>query len=193
MPSIRASDGERGGRGDLIQAVRGNENKHFARMPTPIKNDAEKRGEFNIMDPRNGLGAAVKRLQTVVADDAVNRKAGKFNSRGEPKLSAQVLRLQTLTSSNKVRSEEFAAGRSPSIREVIGGALNPEWVEWFMGWPIGWTALELLATDRFRPWCVSHGISWDPNPRHSHPHPHCPMKNGKDEEEDKDEDEEKAA
>lgn len=33
-----------------------------------------------------------------------------------------------------------------------GGQLNPDWVEWLMGWPIGWTALEPLATDRFQKW-----------------------------------------
>lgn len=30
-----------------------------------------------------------------------------------------------------------------------GGKLNPEWVEWLMGWPIGWTDLKPLATDKF--------------------------------------------
>lgn len=44
-----------------------------------------------------------------------------------------------------------------NLGEVIGGALNPPWVEWLMGWPIEWTALEPLATDRFRQWCDSHG------------------------------------
>jgi hypothetical protein len=34
-PTVRASDGERGGRGDLIQAVRGNQNSHFKPYPTP--------------------------------------------------------------------------------------------------------------------------------------------------------------
>ena len=29
-----------------------------------------------------------------------------------------------------------------------GGTLNPEWVEWLMGWPIGWTELKRSATDR---------------------------------------------
>ena len=33
-----------------------------------------------------------------------------------------------------------------------GGKLNPDWVEWLMQWPIGWTALKPLATDRFRLW-----------------------------------------
>ena len=26
---------------------------------------------------------------------------------------------------------------------VVGGALNPRWVEWLMGFPVGWTALDL--------------------------------------------------
>jgi hypothetical protein len=28
-----------------------------------------------------------------------------------------------------------------------GGRLNPEWVEWLMGWPIGWTACEPAETE----------------------------------------------
>ncbi len=36
------------------------------------------------------------------------------------------------------------------------GRLNPRWVEWLMGWPIGWTALEPLGTDRFREWQRQH-------------------------------------
>jgi hypothetical protein len=29
--------------------------------------------------------------------------------------------------------------------EQPGGQLNPDWVEWLMGWPIGWTSLEPMA------------------------------------------------
>ena len=35
--------------------------------------------------------------------------------------------------------------------------LNPVWVEWLMGWPLGWTALKPLATDKFPQWLHSHG------------------------------------
>jgi len=38
-----------------------------------------------------------------------------------------------------------------------GGPLNPTWVEWLMGWPLGWTALEPLAMDRFQQWLRLHG------------------------------------
>jgi hypothetical protein len=30
----------------------------------------------------------------------------------------------------------------------IGGKLNPTWVEWLMGWPLGWTDLKPLGTDK---------------------------------------------
>jgi hypothetical protein len=38
-----------------------------------------------------------------------------------------------------------------------GGALNPTWVEWLMGWPLGWTDLSVSATDKFRLWLRQHG------------------------------------
>jgi hypothetical protein len=33
-----------------------------------------------------------------------------------------------------------------------GGSLNPMWVEWLMGWPLGWTDLKPLAMDKFHSW-----------------------------------------
>ena len=38
-----------------------------------------------------------------------------------------------------------------------GGQLNPMWVEWLMGWPIGWTDLKPLAMDKFQEWLKLHG------------------------------------
>ena len=40
---------------------------------------------------------------------------------------------------------------------VHGGQLNPTWVEWLIGWPLGWTDLSALATDKFQQWLHSHG------------------------------------
>jgi hypothetical protein len=36
-------------------------------------------------------------------------------------------------------------------------SLNPNWVEWLMGWPIGWTDLRPLATARFHNALHLHG------------------------------------
>ncbi len=34
----------------------------------------------------------------------------------------------------------------------VGGTLNPPWIEWLMGWPIGWTDLRPLGMGKFRQW-----------------------------------------
>ena len=94
--------------------------------------------------------------QTPVADDAVNRKIGKWNSRGEPKLSAQVL-FPTPTVCGNYNRKGASSTSGNGLATVVGGPLNPLWVEWLMGWPIGWTALEPLETGRFRQWRNLHG------------------------------------
>ena len=153
-PIIRVQDGERGGRGDLIQAVRGNKNAHFRLWQTPV------------------------------ADDAVDRKKGKWNSRGEPKLSAEVLMWPTPTANcstgaghqgrqgglnlqtavkwatptvcGNYNKKGASAKSGDGLATQAGGALNPDWVEWLMGWPIGWTACEPLETGKFRQWPQWH-------------------------------------
>jgi hypothetical protein len=35
-----------------------------------------------------------------------------------------------------------AGGHSVNLQDQVGGSLNPTWVEWLMGFPLGWTALE---------------------------------------------------
>ncbi len=40
-----------------------------------------------------------------------------------------------------------------------GGQYSPSHAAWFMGWPDSWTCLDRSATDKFRQWCASHGIS----------------------------------
>lgn len=51
-----------------------------------------------------------------------------------------------------VEREAYQLGQqTPPMR------LNPEWVEWLMGWPIGHTGLKPLATDKFREWQQQHG------------------------------------
>jgi len=34
------------------------------------------------------------------------------------------------------------------------GQLNPDWVEWLMGWPIGWTSMESITKLDWRDWSV---------------------------------------
>ena len=34
----------------------------------------------------------------------------------------------------------------PSLDVAVGGKLNPTWVEWLMGFPVGWTDLDASET-----------------------------------------------
>lgn len=36
-----------------------------------------------------------------------------------------------------------------AVEYLSGGRLNPTWVEWLMGFPLGWTALKPLETPSF--------------------------------------------
>ncbi len=56
----------------------------------------------------------------------------------------------------KEKGKQISLGQSVSD---ISGALNPPWVEWLMGWPLGWTDLKPLAMDRFQSWQQQHSIS----------------------------------
>lgn len=131
-------------------------------------------------------GGVLQDWQTPVADDAVNRKKGKWNSRGEPKLSAQVMMPTPTVCGNynrKGASKTSGDGlatyvakwptprchdrkkmsltemdrKSPCLaalvkwptNEKVGGTLNPTWVEWLMGWPIGHTELKHWGTAKF--------------------------------------------
>ena len=38
-----------------------------------------------------------------------------------------------------------------------GGQLNPTWTEWLMGWPLGWTDLKPLETDKCPSALPQHG------------------------------------
>jgi len=41
--------------------------------------------------------------------------------------------------------------------EKKSGRPNPVWIEWLMGWPLGWTDLKPLETDKFQKWLDEHG------------------------------------
>ncbi len=97
-------------------------------LPTPTAHDAHKPHKSDLTARQGGrsLAAAVM-YPTPTCQDAKN---------------------------NGSQSQQLR--KTPPLNAVIGGPLNPEFVEWLMGWPIGWTALEPLATDKFRQWLRSH-------------------------------------
>jgi len=51
----------------------------------------------------------------------------------------------------KVRTDRLDHCLEPYAK----GRLNPDWVEWLMGWPIGWTSLDFMKIDMKRWWNYS--------------------------------------
>ena len=56
----------------------------------------------------------------------------------------------------KAKGQQIRLSTAVSPQGCQGGQLNPEWVEWLMGWPIGWTELKPLEMDKFREWQQQH-------------------------------------
>lgn len=133
-PTVRSTDGERGGRGDLIQAIRGNENSHYKLWPTPNQRDWKDTGATQGNRKSPNLGTMVHQFATPQARDY---RTGSTDRWENPE-------------------------RSRNLNDQIGGKLNPNWVAWLMGWPIEWINCAASATDKFRQWCASHGISCNP-------------------------------
>jgi DNA (cytosine-5)-methyltransferase 1 len=54
-------------------------------------------------------------------------------------------------------SERGGGKKGEQLPNFVGGQLNPTWVEWLMGWPLGWTDLRPLGMDKFQEWRQQHG------------------------------------
>jgi hypothetical protein len=107
----------------------------------------------------DGLHTVLKLLPTLVADDTGSRKT-KYAQGGTP-LSLAVKLLPTherrdFRHPGRSRLERTGGTHGECLPQEIGGPLNPDWCEWFMGWPVGWTALSALAMDKFQEWQQQH-------------------------------------
>lgn len=90
----------------------------------------------------NELGRAVNRTLRVPTPCATDGRKWNRKTRQQRKDQGSSVRLCNMES-------------EPGV--PIGGSLNPDWVEWLMGWPIGWTDSRPLEMDRFQQWLLLHG------------------------------------
>ena len=169
-PTVRASDGERGGRGDLIQAIRGNENKHYKLWPTP---QAYSKGSSSSAPGLTPLDLAVRPEMERHRERAIERRkeaaqrrrwstptAGDSESSGSRNGTSSRANYG-ISLTDAVRGDG-GAGRLPT--PIASGPLNPSWVEWLMGWPVDWTDLESPVD--FAKWesLVTAGQWWTEEP-----------------------------
>ena len=54
----------------------------------------------------------------------------------------------TQESMTRALNKRDSPGLSLIVGAATGGKLNPTWVEWLMGWPLGWTDLKPLEMDK---------------------------------------------
>jgi hypothetical protein len=105
--------------------------------------------------PTNGIGYGS--WQTPTVQDANGRdRHNQRDGTTSPSLLGQA-RMWPTPCTNGLDGGSNSRNAAESRGAMIGGNLNPNWVEWLMGWPIGWTDLKPLETDKFQQWCDSHG------------------------------------
>jgi site-specific DNA-cytosine methylase len=94
--------------------------------------------------------------QTPVANDSVERAKGNYNSRGEPNWptpSARDWKDSPGMAQTTVNPDGSHRNRNDQLARAVysvtppAGSLNPDWVEWLMGVPIGWTDLGSWETE----------------------------------------------
>ena len=88
--------------------------------------------------------------------------------------TATALCVDTIMRIAGARARQWTSANTPSKEanyspEQEQGLLSPMWTEWLLGWPIGWTDLKPLATDKFQQWQLSHGAS-SADPDSTQPH-----------------------
>lgn len=124
-PTPRATD--RGGRGDLIQAVRENPNSHYRLWPTPQASPNQNRDtkpKPSAIEGTHGWSLA----------GAVHDSLSVTPHRLWPTPAERDYRFP-----NKTPFQERGGGKKgEQLPNAVGGALNPEWVAWLQGYPTGW-------------------------------------------------------
>jgi len=111
----------------------------------------------------NGYGL----LPTLTVRGNYNRKGASKNSGAVPSRRLPTLLARDWKDGTNPRPNGRHSESLPVVlnKNQLGGTMNPDWCEWFMGWPIGWTASEPLATDKFRQWLLGHGRRYDDEAR----------------------------
>jgi hypothetical protein len=120
----------------------GSSEKHSLPTPTcnphmPNKN-ANTKGLKNLVEVAEGKWEHLMPKQKLPTPRSCSAMAATLTDKGDrfPNLETVVARMDKTT---------------------VGGKLNPMWVEWLMGWTLGWTDLKPLETDKYHYARQQHG------------------------------------
>jgi hypothetical protein len=114
-------------------------------LPKPTGRDRRsgKASEETMSRNARPLNEVVKHYPTPVASGKLNGGTRDFQ------------RLQELADAGQISEDERR-----SMSAGNGGELNPGFVEWLMGFPQGWTALEPLDRETMEEWMASQPVQW---------------------------------
>jgi hypothetical protein len=96
-----------------------------------------------------GSGPTVKRKDGKMRGDRLDYAVEQFYPTPRGQDSYERSNWKTIVDANEGGKSQMTLTRKIKY--------NPDWVEWLMGWPIGWTDLKPLETDKFQQWLKSHG------------------------------------
>jgi hypothetical protein len=153
----------------LEQTIRGTGFGLLEKWPTPAARDGNPTNTLEtLMDGRfvDQLANRVKMVENNLWTTPCSRDwKGKTISKNHPKgfnksLANDVIKFPTPQASdcrdrgnmsNPAIQRRAEKGKQLNLSMVVhptSGQLNPTWVEWLMGWPLGWTDLKPLETDK---------------------------------------------
>jgi hypothetical protein len=115
----------------LEQTIRGIDFGWSGKWPTPVSSDTGLR-KTKYKQGGTALSLAIQTWPTPDANCGQRGTQPNWTPKRKSGHSAQY------TINQAVRDSE----------QGIGGKLNPMWVEWLMGWPLGWTDLKPLVMDK---------------------------------------------
>jgi hypothetical protein len=126
----------------LEQTIRGIDFGWSGKWPTPVSSDTGLR-KTKYKQGGTALSLAIQTWPTPDANCGQRGTQPNWTPKRKSGHSAQY------TINQAVRDSE----------QGIGGKLNPMWVEWLMGWPLGWTDLKPLEMDKSHFVLQPHGES----------------------------------
>lgn len=97
--------------------------------PTPTAGDAKASGSRNLQGSKAHAGVSLT-------------DAARYGNSNTPRFATP---RASDWRSGRVSADTLAKNSRP-LCEQVGGLLNPDWVEWLMGLPIGWSDLKRSAT-----------------------------------------------
>jgi hypothetical protein len=163
-------DGECWEQRTLEQTIRGTESGLSEKLPTPTASDyknqptskswkAKGAVNYKLSNPeiqaKWATPTTMDRLPPKSAQALLREATQARPGRSKPaNLRDQVSNMQNWPTPTSHNAKECASPseynrNTPTLAAQAGGKLNPMWVEWLMGWPLGMTDLKPLATGRF--------------------------------------------